>query len=228
MYNLLHRLEIDRVNGKAVVLLQSTAEPKWERLVQGKYAPRYSDYFLNPPRPARHYQEFYAGVENGMRLRFRLRANPTERVAQSDTEANAKYKQSEAGQSYKARHGKHDTRRRVEVIAKNNETREERLIAWLRRKAEGDELKRIVGAGFRILDTSVKGGVPNITSAFGGKTRFAKNRHEAAVVFDGVTFDGVLEVTDAEAFRNSLVNGIGTGKAYGFGLLSIAPASLHA
>jgi len=32
-----------------------------------------------------------------------------------------------------------------------------------------------------------------------------------------------LQVTDAEKFRESLKTGIGTGKAYGFGLLSIAP-----
>ena len=37
----------------------------------------------------------------------------------------------------------------------------------------------------------------------------------------GVVFDGVLEVTDAGAFRATLEQGIGPAKAYGFGLLSI-------
>jgi CRISPR system Cascade subunit CasE len=37
-----------------------------------------------------------------------------------------------------------------------------------------------------------------------------------------VQFEGDLEVTDAAAFRAALAQGIGSGKAYGFGLLSIA------
>jgi CRISPR system Cascade subunit CasE len=37
-----------------------------------------------------------------------------------------------------------------------------------------------------------------------------------------VVFEGVLAVTDKEKFRNTLVCGIGRGKAYGCGLLTIA------
>lgn len=36
-------------------------------------------------------------------------------------------------------------------------------------------------------------------------------------------FEGVLEVTDTEAFLGALSAGIGSGKAFGFGLLSVAP-----
>ena len=36
-----------------------------------------------------------------------------------------------------------------------------------------------------------------------------------------VTYEGVLEVTDADLFRNALINGIGRGKAYGMGLFTI-------
>ncbi|MEG0269934.1 MAG: type I-E CRISPR-associated protein Cas6/Cse3/CasE [Clostridia bacterium] len=38
-----------------------------------------------------------------------------------------------------------------------------------------------------------------------------------------VTFEGILHVTDAEKFRKALVDGIGREKAYGCGLLTIAP-----
>jgi CRISPR system Cascade subunit CasE len=40
-----------------------------------------------------------------------------------------------------------------------------------------------------------------------------------------VVFEGRLRVTDAEAFRRALAAGIGSGKAFGFGLLSVAPAA---
>lgn len=36
-----------------------------------------------------------------------------------------------------------------------------------------------------------------------------------------VTYEGILEITDEELFRNALVNGIGRGKAYGMGLLTV-------
>lgn len=38
-------------------------------------------------------------------------------------------------------------------------------------------------------------------------------------------FDGVLRITDVELFRKSLLSGMGRGKAYGMGLLTLAPLS---
>lgn len=40
-----------------------------------------------------------------------------------------------------------------------------------------------------------------------------------------VAFEGLLSVTDRDAFREALTLGIGHGKAYGCGLLTIAPAN---
>ena len=41
-----------------------------------------------------------------------------------------------------------------------------------------------------------------------------------------VRYDGLLEVLDEERFRESLLSGIGPAKAFGFGLLSIAPVRI--
>lgn len=41
------------------------------------------------------------------------------------------------------------------------------------------------------------------------------------VLFISVTYEGVLEITDADLFKNALINGIGRGKAYGMGLLTV-------
>lgn len=41
-------------------------------------------------------------------------------------------------------------------------------------------------------------------------------------------FDGVLVVTDRDRMAEGLVQGVGPAKAYGFGLLSVAPAALGA
>jgi CRISPR system Cascade subunit CasE len=40
--------------------------------------------------------------------------------------------------------------------------------------------------------------------------------------FGAVLFEGRLEVTDRELFLTALREGIGSGKAFGFGLLSVA------
>jgi CRISPR system Cascade subunit CasE len=40
-----------------------------------------------------------------------------------------------------------------------------------------------------------------------------------------VRFDGVLQITHVDQFRSAVLNGIGPAKAFGFGLLSIAPAN---
>jgi CRISPR system Cascade subunit CasE len=37
-----------------------------------------------------------------------------------------------------------------------------------------------------------------------------------------VTYEGILEITDVELFKEVLTKGIGRGKAYGCGMLTIA------
>jgi len=90
---------------------------------------------------------------------------------------------------------------------------EEDQIAWLRRKGDA--------SGFRLLAARVNRDVPNVQTAPRPKTsgRREKNR----LSFGSALFNGELEITDAERFRQALSDGVGSGKAYGFGLLSIAP-----
>ena len=51
-----------------------------------------------------------------------------------------------------------------------------------------------------------------------GESRTGKVRHAIT------RFDGVAVVTDADAVREAIVTGIGRGKAFGCGMLSLAPA----
>jgi len=55
---------------------------------------------------------------------------------------------------------------------------------------------------------------------------YINNTHQAGPGqrLRSVRYEGLLRVTDADAFRRALAGGIGPGKAFGFGLLSIAPA----
>lgn len=51
---------------------------------------------------------------------------------------------------------------------------------------------------------------------------FKKRNVTQKVRILAVTFEGILRVENVDAFRGALINGIGRGKAYGMGLLTIA------
>jgi CRISPR system Cascade subunit CasE len=50
-----------------------------------------------------------------------------------------------------------------------------------------------------------------------------KKRNGGGQRLRSVRYDGVLKVSDAGRFRQTVASGIGPGKAYGFGLLSVVP-----
>lgn len=97
--------------------------------------------------------------------------------------------------------GERNNGRRVPI------TGNEALADWLQRKAA-------VG-GFRLLDFDIRW--EGLDAKVSGSHPAGKISLRASV------FEGRLVVTDPALFRATLENGIGTAKAYGFGLLSIAP-----
>lgn len=83
--------------------------------------------------------------------------------------------------------------------------REERQLAWLDRKAEQ--------AGVEILGAAAAPEGFMLLSKPGARLRMY-----------GVTFQGLLRVEEPEKLLLVLQRGVGTGKAFGFGLLSLKPA----
>lgn len=82
-----------------------------------------------------------------------------------------------------------------------------RLEEWLTTRA--------AKAGFQVAEfATVQPGYVYVN-----KTREAADGHRMR----SVRFEGLLEVTDPERFRETLIRGIGPAKAFGFGLLSVAP-----
>lgn len=76
-------------------------------------------------------------------------------------------------------------------------------LAWLQRKAEQN--------GFRLLDANI--------NPEGNQTD-----HRKKLTIYTVLINGRLQITDLEKFNNALRQGIGSAKAFGCGLLSLAPA----
>lgn len=83
-------------------------------------------------------------------------------------------------------------------------TDKDEVFKWLHRKAEEN--------GFEVKDV-----------AFDRFYWYESREGKQDKPLGAVQFDGVLVVTDPDKLREAVRNGIGPQKAYGFGLLSLAP-----
>jgi CRISPR system Cascade subunit CasE len=193
---IMFRVDPDKIGARPIVLVQSDLRPQWEYLDELG-----ADYLQVPP----DVKEFNPSFTRGQRLRFRLRANPTKKVASLSKAERV------AGAS--ERQGNTKNGRRHALL------REDEQIAWLLRKGEQ--------GGFRIpgewLQDKTGLRVPSFRVAVipEGWFRCGKDGHTEGRFF-GVRFEGVLEVTDQEQMVRTLANGIGPAKGFGFGLLSLA------
>jgi len=179
-FGVLYRSE--PMDGGARILVQSRDRPDWSRLPAG--------YLRGPALGPKRVDETYERIAVGQELVFRLRANPTRRIAERNTTQAARWR------------GK-----RVDVRGEHEQ------VAWLRRKGEA--------AGFVLLEVRAKGGVAD-TRTLGTAERVRGRSDDHQLTFRSVVFEGRLRVTDAGQFRDALETGIGSGKSFGFGLLSIA------
>jgi CRISPR system Cascade subunit CasE len=87
--------------------------------------------------------------------------------------------------------------------------REEEQMAWLARKSER--------GGFRILSARASD-----QATVGGYVHRDDATHALHLL--AVQFDGLLQVIDPDRLRETVRRGLGSGKGFGFGLLSLAPA----
>lgn len=193
---MLFHAELDERNHRTVVCVQSLLEPNWA------YLEALDDYLLQGSGGSgatyKDISRAYARLQDGQTLSFRLRANPTKRLGKG------------AGDK-PALKGK-----RIGLV------REEDQTTWLERKGKN--------GGFVLLRARSTGAAEEDQQPFAVKVRTEgkqvgrkrKQRQSRTMTHLSVVFDGLLCITEASAFRETLIRGIGSAKAYGFGLLSIA------
>ena len=159
------------------ILVQSAASkrPEWEWAFQN--AP-----FLIPEKGivAKDVSAAYAGIQKGLRFKFRLLANPTKKEV--------------AGK---------DIGKRVPLNDYASHT------AWIERKASA--------GGFQLDCYEIIN--QGVVRAWKGHE---DPKGQRGMMIDSFLFEGELTVIDEIEFRRTLVAGIGSGKAFGFGLLSVA------
>lgn len=201
-FGVLFRVDVNTLRSVVKVYVQSRIEPDWSFLNE-------LDNYLcaDSEMPEYEYKDIMPAcrmIQNGQVLSFRLRANPTKRIAKYDDMMKGK---------------------RVEL------RREDEQIDWLIRK--GQVMGKGEPGGFDLLMKKVKDIkgderlVPHVKICCEGKQRGRKldGAYGHATTHFAVLFDGLLRVTNTDAFLETLVRGIGTGKAFGFGLLSITPVN---
>ncbi len=192
-FGLLYRAE--PLPGSAALvrlLVQSNMTPTWAHLPGGYLGPALDGRGNPAVRPV---SGAYEQISNGMRLIFRLRANPTKRISNRTPGRENKL-----------------LGKRVALL------REVEQLEWLARKGRDH--------GFQVVATAADPEVPDVHASMQsqarGRTREQVERPSMPLRFGAVLFTGQLEVTDRDAFLAALGCGIGSGKAFGFGLLSVA------
>lgn len=231
----LYRVEAPDRDGAIAVLVQSRIAPAW-----GFETPAVQRH------PALSLEALVGGFAVGKRYRFRLRANPTRRVHHRATlgadhrELDTKGNWREAGQL--ADHERTGIVRRdyaepasawVEradgkrIGKRVDLRREEDRVAWLQRKSRE--------SGFTLVTTRLAPGIGALqphdyvatradpAGSVSGKVQGTSTTLDRKLTFGTALFEGELEVTDPDLLRRCLETGIGPGKAFGCGLLSLAP-----
>lgn len=139
------------------------------------------------------YGSFLDRLAKGSTWSFRLTANPVHSVRRKDGEP---------------------TKRTAHVTSRHQ-------IAWL--------LSKQASAGFAVVEKPHEarlleyGDEHQLVVRDKRDLRFAKAAERRTVSLTTVMYDGRLTVTDADVLRRTLTQGIGKARAYGCGLMTLAP-----
>jgi CRISPR system Cascade subunit CasE len=191
----LWRLEPDSTHRAAVlVLTQST--PSWEHLIEQAGWPN-SD---QPQALVRSYKPLLDQIVLGREFAFRLRANPVTATRNPRKPTAAHRRHLEASAHPRGVRVPHRT--------------VEHQLAWLHERANR--------WGFEITTTS---GITDVRLTARERLVFRKGAGTATrtVTIETATFDGRLRITDPAIARERLLSGVGAARAYGCGLITLAP-----
>lgn len=205
-FSVLYRVEPIAPGQPVRITIQSAAPPDLAR-IESRAVAR-----IAPPKSL---QPLLDLVQPGAAFRFRLRANPSRRVHQRAAQGPDERPAPAGGPRRPWQERQDAVGKRVPL------TREEDRIAWLQRRGADHD-------GFQLLAVRIPqdhGTPPDVRADPGGELRGWKRREDTAhhLTLGAALFEGRLRVTSREPFLAALRDGIGPGKAFGLGLLSIAP-----
>lgn len=172
--------------------------PSWEHLIEQAGWPSGDD----AQALIRGYEPLLAQISRGREFAFRVRANPVSST-RNPCKPSAAQKEKLAGSP------------RPRGVRVPHRTVKHKL-AWF--------LNRTQRWGFQIPAGSA--GEPDVLITGRKRLDFTKRAADSRgrrVVIETATFEGRLRVDDPDLFRKSLLTGIGSARAYGCGLITLAP-----
>lgn len=183
---------------RADVLVLTDSLPSWEHLVEQGGWPTSDE----PQSRVRPYDPLLDRIIKGREFAFRLRANPVSTTRHPQKPTSSQQRRLSTG-----------GRPRGVRVAHRTSAHQ---MAWL--------LARLPGWGFEIPPTS--DGYSHMKLAERERlvfTKTARGNGHRRVVLDTATFEGRIRVSDPDTARMRLLSGVGAGRAYGCGLITLAP-----
>lgn len=184
---------------RARLLVLTQTRPSWEHLIEQAGWPGADEqqYLVRP------YEPLLDQVTFGREFAFRLKANPVS-ATRNPQAPSASQKEHLSAQVHP---------RGVRVAHRTVEHQ----LDWL--------IKRVPQWGFTLATGAED--LPAVRIIARDRISFSKRlpdgRPGGRVTLQIVTFEGIARITDPELTRRSLLSGVGAGKAYGLGLITLAP-----
>lgn len=180
------------------------SRPSWEHLVEQASWPSAD----TPQAQVRDYAPLLDKLETGRRFAFRLTANPTQSTRRPDklTPTQQAVRQADPRRSHRVGH---------RTVAHQLGWLLDRVESWGARIPEArSDFAAVEPVGQAPLDVRVS-----------GRQRLSfLRKQDKRVTLQQVTYEGHLVVQDPKRLADRLLSGIGRGKAYGCGLLTLAPS----
>jgi len=192
---------------RAIILVQSAFKPDWH------YAFHNANAFLAAPPECKPYDPTFTAKQE---LRFRIRINLSKKGKTSKDGADLRTPRN--GTDKKGR--PKDQGKRVSLTWDEDQGPDEAIQDWFAGKGEHH--------GFALRDFHLLQ-VGWVTGYRPGKKtpcdEHDDGHPERRMKFRSALLEGTLTVTDAAALQQVIASGIGSAKAFGFGLMSLLPLS---
>lgn len=188
------------------LLVQSFTRPDWSTLAAG---------YLECSAQIREIDHVLKVIQPGRKLAFRLVANPTRAVSPGINGQHSK------------RFAHHRPEKQIEWLVRQGERHG--FVLPLAKDGQPDVAPSPCPTlrGRKVPSDKAperQQGPDEHESPHGQSASQQASQQPHTIVIEPVRYDGHLVITDPEAFQRALLTGIGRAKAYGCGLLSLAPA----
>jgi CRISPR system Cascade subunit CasE len=194
----LWRLEEDSPH-RLQLLVLTQSSPSWEHLVEQAGWTGADE----PQTLIRDYKPVLEHLNRGREFAFRLRANPVTSTRHPDKPSTS--------QAVRLAGPRPRGARVPHRIAAHQ-------LQWL--------TEHIPRWGFELAVTAE--GAPDVLLIGRDRLSFTKGGTPHRVTLNTATYQGRLAVTDPETAREAMLNGVGPARAYGCGLITLAPAPVAA